>query len=445
MLVDRMVALLGARRLVEGRPGLGYLLIECIPVFVWMQITGAMTQDFFYFIAFLSLLGADSMIKEGLVLMTTAGGVAQAVMVLRRPPADPRRTCVRDTLIGRVVWLGTVLWPLALWWAWPADAAPGLRRGVLYGGVLVVVFAASACHGAGGSAFVMWTQAVVPRELRGRFYAWRNFAGYGATALALLVVEVVVPRAHPGDPAQLPWLGGVLLAATAVCIASTWWLARAPTMPAAAAAAIVHAPMVPAVRANRPYLRLLLYTMLNSAAVATSAVFQVHLWFDAGADVTLMARWQGLALYPLMFAGVIAAGAAMPRLHGRWLLIGGHVTLIASEAVLLTLVLHPSALPWMMPLVLGLSGLARGTVSVAWISRLQEIAPPGDIRFPAVFTAAGSVMAMVVALLVMRGLHGMPAGYDQAHLAWTLVAVGVALRLAALVPVAWPDRRPLAT
>jgi len=437
-LVDRVVSRLGARAVVAGRPGLGYLLIEVVPCVVWMQITGALSQDFFYFITFLTLLGADNRVLEGLLLVTTAGGVAQGALVLSRPPTDPKWICVRDTLIGRILWLGTVLWPLALWWLWPADVASPWRPWALYGGVLGIVFAATATHNAGGSAFVIWTQALVPRELRGRFYAWRNLAGFLATAVTLLAVNLVVPRAQAGDPAQLPWLGGLLLTVTVLCIASSWWLAQVPAPTAAVPRA--HAPLWPLVRANHPYLRLVAYAMLNSAAVAASAAFQPKLWQDAGADVDLMAHWQALAQYPAMFAGAVAAGWLLPRLHGRVLLLGGHALLITSEIGLLALAGHPSTLPWLMPIVLVGAGLARATVAVAAISRLQEIAPPGDVRFPAIYTALFSLVAMVMATVVIGDLGWLETAWGKARVPWILVASGVVLRVLALLPLAWPDR-----
>jgi hypothetical protein len=437
-LVDRVVSRLGARAVVDGRPGLGYLLIEVVPCVVWMQITGALSQDFFYFITFLTLLGADNRVLEGLLLVTTAGGVAQGALVLSRPPTDPKWICVRDTLIGRILWLGTVLWPLALWWLWPAEVAPGWRPWALYGGVLAIVFAATATHNAGGSAFVSWTQALVPRGLRGRFYAWRNLAGFLATAVTLLAVNLVFPRAHAGDPAQLPWLGGLLLTVTVMCIASSWWLAQVPGPTTVVPRA--HAPLWPLLRTNLPYLRLAAYAMLNSAAVAASAAFQPKLWQDAGADVALMAHWQALAQYPAMFAGAVMAGWLLPRLHGRVLLLGGHALLITSEIGLLTLAGHPSTLPWLMPIILVGAGLARATVAVAAISRLQEIAPPGDVRFPAIYTALFSLVAMVMAMVVIGDLGWLETDWGRARVPWILVASGVVLRVLALLPLAWPDR-----
>ncbi len=53
--VDRLLCLFGGRRLVEARAGTGYFCLEIIPAFIWTQLTGAMTGDFFYFITYLQL------------------------------------------------------------------------------------------------------------------------------------------------------------------------------------------------------------------------------------------------------------------------------------------------------------------------------------------------------------------------------------------------------
>jgi len=40
-LVDRAVARLGARELVAQRRGMGWMMVELIPVAVWIRLTGA--------------------------------------------------------------------------------------------------------------------------------------------------------------------------------------------------------------------------------------------------------------------------------------------------------------------------------------------------------------------------------------------------------------------
>src|SRR3954471_50412 len=86
--VDRAVAALGGRALVAGRPGMGWLVFEVAPAFVWNQITGATSNEFYFFIAYLTLLGATDADLARLPLMCSAAGVAHVVIVLARKPGN---------------------------------------------------------------------------------------------------------------------------------------------------------------------------------------------------------------------------------------------------------------------------------------------------------------------------------------------------------------------
>jgi hypothetical protein len=432
--VDRAVAAIGGRQLISGRPGIGWLVVEMTPAMIWTQVTGALSLEFFYFVAYLTLLGADESSLAWLSMVVFCGGIGQALVVLRRQPTDPKRRCVVDTLVGRLWWLGTILWPLACW-------ALGLGRGIMLGGVFACVMLAQLTHLCGVSGFVVWTQALVPTELRGVFYAWRHITSYFAVAVVLFVVSAVFPKSNAHDPAQLPWLGALLGGATILGIIGCIPLARAPGTPPSTHLA-VYAPLWPKVRGHAPFLRLAAWWMLVNAGMAASMAYQPLIYLAAGADSQLMAHWQSLATYPAMLLGIFVAGWSLPRMGGRASLIIANCAVLASEIALLALT--PATIGWLLPPLLALSGFAKGFWSVSWISRLQEVAPRGDPRFTSLFVAAasGAGLAMAIALhWLVPAIESWRAELGwSVSAAWVMVAVGAAFRFAATPLLLWPDR-----
>jgi hypothetical protein len=434
-LVDRLVAATGGRALVAGAPGLGWLAVEVIPAFVWTQITGALSMEFFYFVTFLGALGVPATRMPALTVAAMAASIAMGLLVLRRPATDPRRRCVIDTVIGRGLWLGTVLAPLAAW-------RLGLGPGWILVLALVFVFLAQLVHAAGGASFVTWTQAVVPPERRGLFYGWRNLASYLVVALTLLAAGRLLPRESALASGPGP-LAALLLGATAVGLLGVWLLARAPGMPAAAHLAR-YAPLRPQLAGNRPFRRFLAWSMLINLSLALSPAMQPALYHRAGVASAAMATWQATVYYPAMLAGIVWTVRALPRTGARRQLLIAHLALLLGEAALLPL--SPARLAWLMPLAQGCIGMARGMWSVAWISRLQEIIPPGDPRFAAVAVAAGAAVGLVASLLALvlgpalAGWLGGHAGWPD--LAWTLVAAGVAARVVATPFLLRGDKAP---
>src|SRR5476649_2605645 len=97
LVLDRVVSAVGGRELVAARPGIGYLIFEVMPAFVYMQITGAASQEFFYFIAFLHLLGASDPQLALLPMVCTAAGVVQVAVVVMRSPGDDRRRSITES------------------------------------------------------------------------------------------------------------------------------------------------------------------------------------------------------------------------------------------------------------------------------------------------------------------------------------------------------------
>lgn len=439
-LIDRLVAATGGRRLVQGRPGMGWLAVEVIPAAIWMQITGALSMDFYYLVAFLVLLGAEPAQLSYLPMMIFAANIAQAWLVLRRPPRDPRRSCAIDTLIGRTLWLGTVLWPLLGWWL-------GWGTGTILAGVFASVFLGQLVHIAGAAAFITWTQAVVPRELRGLFFAWRHISSYLVIAVILAGVGMVFPRS--ADPAlafsaaQLPWLGVLMGGATVIGILGVWGLAKAPAMPVAAQPR-VFAPLWPQLRGSRTFLRFAAWSLLTSLAVAASTVYQPLIYQAAGVDANTYAHGQATVYYPAMLAAILLAGWALPRIHGGPLLLLAHLLLIVGEAVLMLLTRERAG--WLLPVVLGILGAARGLWSIAWISRIQEIIPPGDPRFVGVLITAGGIIGLLgsgaVTLVVPLLESASAADPTLPAVAVVMVGAGLGFRLLATPLLRWRERRP---
>jgi hypothetical protein len=433
--LDRAVAVVGGERLVRGRPGVGWLVIEVVPVVVWAQITGAMSNEYFYLVAFLTLLGADEHSLSWLSLMVFCSGIGQAVVVLRRVPNDPQRRVVIDSLIGRSLWLGTVAWPLIGWWL-------GWSKGALLAGVYFFVLVSQLTHGCGSPSFNVWTQALVPIELRGVFYTLRHIASYLTVALVLFGVSCLIPHTEAKDPSQLPWLGTLLAGVTVISILGVYALTRAPKAPPEARLT-AFAPIWPQVRANPTFVRMMVWWMLLNAGMAASLAYQPLLFLEVGADTRFMAHWQAMAAYPAMIVGIFAAGRSLPHVGGRSSLIAASVLMLVCDGSVLALT-HGN-MGWFLPVLLGLSGFAKGFWSVAWIARLMEITPAGDPRFSSLYYAAGSCGGLLLAAI----LPWLVPALESAHRAapwwpsaiWCMVAIAALMRLMS-IPLLLPHDPP---
>ena len=423
-LVDRLVAATGGRALVAETRGLGWLAVEVIPAFIWTQITGALSMEFFYFVSFLSALGVAKSRMPALTMAVMAAGIGVGFLVLRRPAADPRRQCIIDTLIGRCLWVGTVLGPLAAY-------SLGLSSLWILAIALVFVFAAQLTHMAGVSSFITWTQQVIPASQRGIFYGWRYISSYIVVAIVLFGIGRILPGDALHGAGIIP-LAILLLGATLIGIAGIWPLAQAPTIPLQEQV-IAHAPLLPQVYKNKPFLRFVAWSLVTNIALAVSPAMQPDLYHRAGVGEATMATWQAVAYYPAMLIGIIWTGRALPRTGARQQLLIAHTAMMLGESALL--LLNAERLGWLMPLVLCCLGIARGMWSIAWVSRLQEIIPRGDARFAALAISAGATIGLlgsITALFLSPGLERWLDGHlGWPSLAWVLVATGVLARLLA--------------
>ena len=237
-LIDRLVAPFGARRLVAGRPGMGWLLTEVSPAQLWCALTGALWLDGYNFVLYLTLLGASVADLAWLPLVNYGGFALSVLFLALRPPrSDAKAICVSYTFIARSLWLGVVVWPLMAWWL-------GLGTGAVLTGVFVAVFLTALFGNVGVAAFMTWTAAVVPREERGRFFMWRNLSAFAALTVTLHGVAWWWPVAgnplanNPtADHSELTWLMGLFTVATVFVILSTFALKWSPALPPRHAAA----------------------------------------------------------------------------------------------------------------------------------------------------------------------------------------------------------------
>ncbi|MDA3959920.1 MAG: hypothetical protein PF961_03950 [Planctomycetota bacterium] len=428
--VDRLCAALGARAVVRDRPGMGWMLLEVIPVIVWSRITGAFSfEGAFYLVSWLLLLGAREQDLSWLPLLFYLGTCLHAVLILRRRDADgrlaePRRTCLIDTALGRVLWLAAVLWPTVgnyfhLSTAW------------IVGGVLFLIFCAQVMLLAGASAWATWVRAIVPSKQRGPFFAWRNIASFVVVQITLvgLTGSALWPGADADDATKLDFYTTLFVVLSVLCLLSTWWLIKAPRI---ADEAELRARRVPALREavrGRPaFWRYTAWNAANIAASACSLTFLNPLLQEAGVADQLYASWEGWARIPGVLLGILLSGALLHRLGGSRLIL---ITNLILAAALIAMCSLGSLGLWLLPIALALDGLGRGAMSVSLLGRLHELIPHGDARFPALFMGLGGlggVLAAALQLLVVPWLGSLDLGVSAA---WCMVAFGVALRIAA--------------
>ena len=435
--IDRLVAPLGARKLVAGRPGMGWLLVEVAPAQLWCSLTGAFALDGYNLVLYLTLLGAAVSDLAWLPMVNYAGiALHIAIVALWPPRGDAKRTCIAYTFVARFLWLGTIGWPLLAWWL-------GLGTSAVLAGVFISIFLTAMIGNVGIAAFTTWTAAVVPSEQRGRFLMWRSLGAFGLVNVALQLVTWAWPTSLPGvtvNPAELPWLMGLMAGVTGLVILSTFGLLWSPAMPARAQNAVAHPPLRIALTGQREFARLVAMGALNTAAFACVLPFLPRLLQHVGLDGKHYALWQGNAQLPLMLAGVVIAGIALRRLGGTRLIVWMAVVSLAGDALML--LVAPSNLVWLVPVALGVVGLGRGLASIAWMARLFELVPAHDTRFPMLYIAVSGLAGMVTGALLMAVLPWLEARHAIDAMTtdpvWVAVAAGVILRFGVLLVAAWP-------
>lgn len=444
--MDRLIAPLGARKLVAGRPGMGWLLTEMAPVVVWTGVTGAMGLESVLLVSYLGLLGANEQMLA-LLPMLGFGGMLLALAVIHYQRglsmANAQRHAFRAALWGRALWLGTVIWPLV---AWSFAAPPWL----VWGGVLVVITAAQTVLWTGVSSFAMWTQAVVPLRLRGSFYAWRNTVSFMTLAVTMSVVGALLPEGGQAtDPVATLNVLMVLFAVTTVlAVLAAWPLAWSPSIPSHTVDS--HSgprpPLLAVLRSHPALRRFLWYGTLNAASNAMFLTYMARYLFDIAVGEDVITLWQGLLQMPFMLAGIWMAGWLLPRLGGAVMLGQTQIALMLVQGAFL--LLSPGNSPWLLPLLLALWGFSRSAQRLVGFGRLQEVISAGDPRQPSLYFGLMGLGAIIGSALVMLAVPQLAQWRADEVLSypisWYIMAAAMVLGSLSALIAAWPqpDHQP---
>ena len=407
------------------------MLVEVVPIVLWSRITGAFSMEgAYYLVTWLMLLGARESDLGWLPLLFAGATVAHAGLVIGRRNrhgrlAEPRRTCLIDTGVGRGLWLLAYLWAGACYLLdWGAFLAVS--------GCLAFIVAGQAVIMAGASAWTTWIKAIVPERQRGPFFAWRNVAGF--VAITLVLGALTQPGLWPGEASTDDyrfWFYFSLF--TTVCVISLlmlWPLAWAPPIPAEhdlrhkRSAALRHA-----IRRKPAFWRYATWNTINVAASLSSLTWLQPLLTECGVTEDTFAWWDARARVPAVLVGITLAGALIHRIGAVWSITLVNLILVVALGTF-------SAMPWMgadwLPLAMVCDGLGRGALGVALLSRLHEVIPHGDARFPALFMGLGGAGALVVSAIELPLLPLVSewhAAGGAVSAAWCAVAAAAVLRL----------------
>lgn len=421
-LIDRVVTRLGAGAAIRGQPGLGWMLVEVIPVRVWILLTGAFTFESAYFLeAYLSKLGLP---QDRLWWMPFAHYLGTmihlGVVIWLHGRGDVRRLCLWFTLLGRLVWMGIVAWPLLA-------IAAGWSPTTIHLGVLTCLAASQILMLTGASLWASWTQAIIPASHRGPFFAWRQFASLTAMLISLALLTVWWPDPGAGGADDLGYLTAIFAGAGIASLLSMGFLVKAPDLPPTAQSAAPSRSLRTAVRERPLFARYLAWFAVITAANACTLTWLRPLVSDLGVTDRTYATLEYSCRTPAMFVGFLIAGAIMWR-RGSGLLLKS-MNLLAVVWVGLLLSLTTATASWQLPIAMTVDGLARGLYGVAFLSHLHHVIAERDARFPALLIAAGGAAGMLAA--IGQHLIGGLAPADTA--AWWMIAGGGVLYL-----IAWP-------
>lgn len=431
--VDRLCSWTGARGVVRDRPGMGWMLVEVVPVVVWTRFTGAFSlEGAYYLVTWLMLLGAAERHLAWLPLLFGLGTMGHAWLVIRRRDArgrmtEPRKACLIDTAIGRGLWLLAFLWPLGaraldLDWRWAV------------GGALALMVLGQAVLLAGASAWSTWIKAIVPERQRGPFFAWRNIAGFvsfGLTTWALTQLGVW-PDAAASDDQRLAFYTGLFVVLTIISLLMMWPLAWAPRIDSAIADTSRRTARLRQATRRRPaFWRFAAWNACNIGASFSALTYLRPLLSQAGIADETFATWDGLVRAPALIVAILLSGALIHRVGAGRVMLVVNLLLVAALAAFCAIAWTG---PGLLPVAMACDGLARGAIGVAMLTRLHQLIPHADARFPALFMGLGGLGGCVVAgieLPIMPLLERWHAGGGPLSAAWLAVAGAAVLRLLA--------------
>lgn len=394
--IDRVLAPLGAARILRGQAGLGWMLIEVIPVIVWARLTGAFNYEGGYYLtAWLGLLGAGPEAVAWLPLLFFAGTALSAVLVIARRDRygrlqDPRRTCLRDCWLGRGCWLLALCWP-------PLATRFGLAAWAGLAGALLMIALGQVLLLASASAWTSWTQGIVAPEQRRPFFAWRNLASMSATAATLACLGLWWPDESASLAVQANWYQRLFIILTLICLCSTLILHLAPRLPPdrTTASDSRAVPMRQALYGHRRFFLFGLWHACHLAATALALTWLRPVVLATGADDAVYVHLDGWMRTPALLLGILVAGWGLRRLGTGRLLVGANLLLVTGLIAIIGL--GEGNWRWLLPLAMICDGAGRGLLSVLAISMVQSLIPGRDARFPALYMGLGGLGGVIAA------------------------------------------------
>lgn len=385
----------------------------------WQVATGTPS------VLFMAYLGADSF-QTGLVygwtLLLTPVQVFATLLL-------PRLGFKRLTLLGWGARSWFLLVPLALAVVAPPEPVPWMVHAMV-----TAMFFYSLSRSVGAAAISTWLQALVPAEVRGRYWAQDQIMA-GAAAVGTLLVTAGLFAVLPAR-----W---AFFAQYAISIAGAWWAVRClrdlPDIerPQVMNLAKIRADTPRHLFGRGPFRTYLWIAILFYVIVTPLSPFGAF-YLKAATGLTVSAI---MGYTMLQYCGTIAGNwfmrsridrvGAKPFFRGSFALFG----LIAAGWLLCLRV--PGVVPALMPSIYFLLGAAAGTFSAANVSYLAKILPEGDRALPV--SLHGALTAFLGGLspaawgLLLKPADGGAALSGSAFQAFFLVTLGGSLLLVLLV------------
>jgi MFS family permease len=334
----------------------------------------------------------------------------------------------RQMVLGWSCRLLFLLVPLALAWSAPAEPArwmPSLLVASVFGFCLLRAF--------GVAAHIPWMAAILPPELRGRFFATDHaivsVVGV-ATLLALSGLFVWLP-----DWNAFVWTYGVAFVGSLLAVTSLLRLPDAPPPPPIPVRTLPGAAARLCLRPG-PFRSYLLLTLLGACVTSSLQAFAAYyLKVEAGLPPSRI-----LFLTALYFAGAIVGTwgirRSIDRIHVRRFFQAAVLLIAAVDLFWLAYVSGVAALEAALPLAYLLFGMAFGLNNATHFTYLPELG--GEDERPVVIAVFTATMGLLAGLApILWGLYlkesGPEPGMDVARFA-VYFAVGTALSLL-LVPL----------
>ena len=396
--IDRLVSNLGARRLVDRYPGIGYLLTEVIPVIIWGFFCGAMSYDNYYLIRFLQLLGASDTQIAILPILYFSAFSLQYVFMHRgsqEKSANAKAIAVRTSLLGRALWLLIPLWAIIYHLCqWSGDLAIYVILAIYFIAHIQLFFSLN--------YFVTWTQSLVQQSDRSAVFAFRYFGMYITLGVTAYLVSSFWPEQGETEK-QFWYFIGIFGISTVICLASTWMLAAAPDMPAISAAekTTAHQPVLSILRQRPRLLALICFSACNGAALCCFITWLPNYLSEHGIFEKTVSFWQSCAYFPCVLLGFAISVRLIATISSVWTLILS--LFLWPSAVILFLNINPDNAVWLLPTAFALYGISKALLQIGGFTALHDLSPHNDVRLPALNFCAVGLGGLSASLIIIFG------------------------------------------